>query len=54
MSKAGEGSAGTTEPTHWENMVAEYIDVFEPRGIPAERDTLHRIKVEPGSEPPYR
>ena len=35
-------------------MVAEYADVFELPGMPAERDTVHRIKVEPGSEPPFR
>ena len=50
----GEGSAGSAEPTRWENVVAEYADMFEPPGMPAERDTMHRIKVEPGSEPPFR
>ena len=52
--RAGEGSAGSAEPSRWENVVAEHTDVFEPPGMPAERDTVHRIKVEPGSEPPYR
>ena len=52
--RAGEDSAGTAEPTHWENMVAEYADVFEPPGMPADRNTVHCIKVEPGSEPPFR
>ena len=52
--RPGEGSAGSTEPTSWENMVAEYADVFEPPGMPAERDTVHRTKVEPGSEPLFR
>ena len=35
-------------------MVAEYADMFEPPGMPAERDTVQRIEVEPGSEPPFR
>ena len=52
--RAGEGSAGSAEPTCWENVVAEYSNVFESPGMPAERDTVHCIKVEPGSEPPYR
>ena len=52
--RAGEGSAGSAEPSRWENMVAEYADVFEPPGIPADRDTVHCIKVDPGSEPPIR
>ena len=52
--RAGEGSAGSTEPSRWENMVAEYADVFEPPGMPADRETMHCIKVEPGSELPFR
>ena len=52
--EAGEGSADVAGPNRWENMVAEYADVFESPGMPAERDTVHRIKVEPGSEPPFR
>ena len=52
--RKGEGSAGTAEPTYWENIVAQYANVLEPPGMPAERYTMHRIKVEPGSEPPYR
>ena len=52
--EAGEGSVGTAEPSCWENVVAEYADVFEPPEMPAERDTVHCIKVEHGWEPPYR
>ena len=50
----GEGSTCTAEPSHWKNVVDEYIDVFEPPAMPAERDTVHCIEVEPGSEPLYR
>ena len=35
-------------------MVAEYADMFEPPGMPADRDTVHHIEVEPGSEPMFR
>ena len=35
-------------------MAAEYADVFEPPGMPADSETVHRIEVEPGSEPPFR
>ena len=52
--RAGEGSAGTAEPSCWENAVAEYADMFEPLGMPADRETAHHIKVVPGSEPPFR
>ena len=50
----GEGSADTAESTYWENVVAECTHVFEPPGMLAERDSVHCIKVKPGSEPPYR
>ena len=52
--RPGEGSAGSAEPSCWENVVAEYTDMFEPLGMPAERDTVHCSEVEPGSEPPFR
>ena len=39
--RVGEGSAGSTEPSCWENMVAEYADVFEPPGMPVDRETVH-------------
>ena len=51
---AGEGSAGSAKPSRWENVVAEYVDVFEPPGMLADRDTMQCIEVEPGSEPPFR
>ena len=52
--RAGEGSAGSAKPSHWKHMVAEYADVLEPPGMPADRETVHQSKVEPGSEPPFR
>ena len=33
--RVGEGSADAAEPYHWENVVAEYADVFEPPSMPA-------------------
>ena len=52
--RAGKGSAGPAEPSRWQNVVAEYADVFELPGMPADRETVHCIEVEPGSEPPFR
>ena len=51
-----EGSEACTasEPSHWSKLVDKYSDVFEPPGMPAEHDILHRIKLEPGSQPPYQ
>ena len=52
--RAGEGSAGAAEPSRWENMVAEYADMFEPPGMPADKEIVYQIKVVPGSEPLFR
>ena len=51
-----EGSeAGTTSaPSHWSKLVNKYSDVFEPPGMPPERNIVHRIKIKPGSQPPYQ
>ena len=37
----------------WESIVAEYSDVFEPPGMPADCDTVHHIELKPGSVPPF-
>ena len=51
-----EGSeVGTTSaPSHWSKLVDEYSDIFEPPGMPAKRDIVHKIKLKPGSQPPYQ
>ena len=46
-------SDASKDAAHWDSIVAEYSDVFKPPGMPAERDTIHRIKLEPGSVPLY-
>ena len=52
-SGAGEGrEAGV--PDRWMQLVDEFKDVFEPPGMPAERDVVHRIETVPGSVPPFR
>ena len=52
--RAGEGSAGFAEASGWDSVVAEYADMFELPGMPADRETVHCIKVEPSSELPFR
>ena len=39
---------------HWDSIIVEYSNVFEPPGMPADRDTVNRIKLKPGSIPPYK
>ena len=47
-------SSVDSDTTWWNSIVKEYSDVFEPPGMPAERDTVHRIELKPGSVPPYK
>ena len=47
-------SNSRTDVSRWESVVAEYSDVFEPPGMPADRDTVHHIELEPGSVPLLR
>ena len=47
-------SGARNDMMHWNSIVAQYSNVFEPPGIPAERDTVHLIELEPGSVPPYK
>ena len=40
--------------SHWNNVVADYPDVFAEPGMPAERETKHKIELLPGAMPQYR
>ena len=46
-----EGSeAGTTSaPSHWSKLVNKYSDVFEPPGMPAARNIIHKSELKPDS-----
>ena len=50
----GEVSGFKTETSHWNNVVADYPDVFAALGIPAERETKNKIELLPGAMPQYR
>ena len=45
-----EGSeAGTTSaPSRWLKLVVKYSDIFEPPGMPAKSNIVHKIELEPG------
>lgn len=47
----GEGSGLNTGASCWNNLVAEFADVFELPGMPAECKTVHRIELQPGATP---
>ena len=42
---ASEPLCTAFEPSHWSKLVEEYSDVFEPPGMPAERDIVHKIEL---------
>ena len=52
--KLGEVSGFETETSRWNNVVADYPDVFAEPGMPAERETKHKIELLPGATPQYR
>ena len=47
----GEVSGFEIEASCWNNVVADYPDVFAEPGMPAERETKHRIELLPGAMP---
>ena len=36
------------------NWFEEFHDVFDPPGMPVDRDTVHHIELLPNAEPHYR
>ena len=47
-------SDASNDAMRWISIVNEYSDVFEPPGMPTERDTVHQIELKHGSVPPYK
>ena len=59
MESKAEGELGgvsdfEAEASRWSSVVADYPDVFAEPGMPAERETKHRIELLPGATPQYR
>ena len=52
-SKVG-GYGDIQAPSRWDNLVEEFHDIFDPPGMPMDRDTMHQIKLLPNAEPHYR
>ena len=51
--KLGEVSGFETETSCWNDIVADYSDVFAELRIPAERETKHKIELLPGAMSQY-
>ena len=49
-----EGHGDIQIPSRWDKLVAEFHDIFDPPGMPVDRDTVHHIELLPNAEPHYR
>ena len=50
----GKGDRNIQAPSRWGKLVAEFHDIFDPPGMPVERNTMHQIELLPNAEPNYR
>ena len=50
----GGGVGDVQALIRWDKLVAEFHDIFDPPGMPVERDTVHQIELLPNAEPHYR
>ena len=50
----GKGNEDIQAPYRRGKLVAEFHDIFDPPGIPVDRDTVHHIELLPNAEPHYR
>ena len=48
------GDEDVQAPSRWDKLVAKFHDIFDPLGMPVERDTMHQIELFPNAEPHYR
>ena len=41
-------------PSRWNKLVQEFHDIFDPPGMPVDRDTVHHIELLPNVERHYK
>ena len=49
-----EGFRDVQIPSRWNKLVQEFHDIFNPPGMPVDRDTVHHNQLLPDAEPHYR
>ena len=49
-----EGHRYIQIPSRWNKLFTEFHDIFDPPGMPVDRDTVHYIELLPNAEPHYR
>ena len=50
----GEGMETSKPLPGGTNWLLEFHNIFDPPGMPVERETLHQIELLPNAEPHYR
>ena len=50
----GKGYEDIQAPSRWGILVEEFHDIFDPPGMPVDRDTVHQIELLPNAEPYYK
>ena len=48
------GHGDVQAPSRLAKLVGEFHDIFDPPGMPVDRDTVHQIELFPNAEPHYR
>ena len=41
-------------PSRWNKFVQDLHDIFDPPGMPVDRETMHHIELLPNAKPHYR
>ena len=49
-----EGHGDVQIPFRWNKLVQGLHYIFDPHGMPVDRDTVHHIELLPNAEPHYR
>ena len=49
-----EGLGDIQIPSRWNKLVQKFHGIFDPPGMPVDRDTVHHIELLPNAEPHYR
>ena len=50
----GKADGDIFTPSRWDKLVTVFHDIFDPPGMPVDRDTVHHIELLPNAEPYYR
>ena len=49
-----EGLGDVKIPSRWNKLVQKFHDIFDPLGMPVDKETVHHIELLPNAEPHCR